>query len=314
MAKLPSFQFYPGDWMKDPSLRACSLATRGLWIDMLCLMHESSRRGYLQHPTSNPVTAAQLARMTGCATDEIDGLLQELETAGVCSRTEHGTYYSRRMVRDENKRKACSEAGKKGGNPTLMGRSKGGPKGRSKGEITPSSSSSSSSSDLETPLPPKGGPPTPEVQELKFPAAIDTPELRAKWGEWEAYRRERRLPTYKPRSANAQLRRLESWGIPAALASIDMAIANAYQGLFEPRGMSNGSAGGRYSTGKPDRIDAAAQRRARERADEFPEPSLRIPIASGFGSTPVARPTPGVPGGQRTGNEGANGQEASRVV
>jgi hypothetical protein len=44
--KLPSFQFYPGDWMKDPALRSVSLEARGLWIDMLCLLFESGRRGY----------------------------------------------------------------------------------------------------------------------------------------------------------------------------------------------------------------------------------------------------------------------------
>ncbi len=43
--KLPSFQFYPGDWMKDPSLRSVSLEARGLWMDMLCLLFESVRRG-----------------------------------------------------------------------------------------------------------------------------------------------------------------------------------------------------------------------------------------------------------------------------
>ncbi len=43
--KLPSFQFYPGDWMKDPALRSVSLEARGLWMDMLCLLFESVRRG-----------------------------------------------------------------------------------------------------------------------------------------------------------------------------------------------------------------------------------------------------------------------------
>lgn len=136
MAKLPAFQFYPGDWMKDPALRSVSLAARGLWIDMLCLMHESARRGYLQHATGKPVTAEQLARMTGCSTDDVSRLLQELTTSGVFSCTEHGVIYSRRFVREENKRRLCSEAGKKGGgNPSLTykGLPKGVPKGRSKG-------------------------------------------------------------------------------------------------------------------------------------------------------------------------------------
>lgn len=71
---------------------------------MLCLMFESSRRGYLQQANGQPLSLTQLARMTGCATDEAAHLVQELEDAGVCSRTEHGTIYSRRLVREEHAR------------------------------------------------------------------------------------------------------------------------------------------------------------------------------------------------------------------
>jgi hypothetical protein len=171
--KLPSFQFYPGDWMKDPGLRSVSLEARGLWMDMLCLLFESGRRGYLQHATGKPVTPEQLARMTGGSTEQVSRLLQELEDSGVFSRTEHGTIYSRRMIRDERKRSACSEAGKKGGGnpdfhgtkdlrPTFKGQSKGQSKGGCKGESkqnpkASSSISSSTSSSKQTPLPPEGG-------------------------------------------------------------------------------------------------------------------------------------------------------------
>ncbi len=178
--KLPSFQFYPGDWMKDPGLRSVSLEARGLWIDMLCLLFESGRRGYLQHRTGKPVTEEQLARMTGCSSGQVSRLLRELEDSGVFSRTEHGMIYSRRMIRDERKRAECSEAGKKGGgNPAYKARSgngneandlpttfkghckgeaKGDSKGVSKQKPNPSSSTSSSSSSSEhTPLPPEGG-------------------------------------------------------------------------------------------------------------------------------------------------------------
>ena len=160
--KLPSFQFYPGDWMKDPALRSVSLEARGLWIDMLCLLFESGRRGYLQH-------------MTGSSSGQVSRLLQELEDSGVFSRTEHGMIYSRRMIRDERKRTACGEAGRKGGgNPAYKARSgngnesndlpsafkghckgdaKGESKGRSKQKPNPSSSTSFSSSKQIPPLP-----------------------------------------------------------------------------------------------------------------------------------------------------------------
>lgn len=152
--KLPAFQFYPGDWMKDPAVRAVSLAARGLWIDMLCLMHESSRRGYLQHESGGPVIAEQLARMTGCSPEQVEVLLSELESVGVFSRAERSVIYCRRMVRDERKRELCAEAGKRGGNPTLKGQSKGGFKGDANPPPTPSSSSSASA---QSPLTPQGG-------------------------------------------------------------------------------------------------------------------------------------------------------------
>ena len=115
--------------MKDPALRACSIGARGLWADMLCLMFESINRGHLQHATGKPVTAEQLARMTGCSAEEVLRLLQELEDSGVFSRTDNGVIYSRRMVRDEGLRSVRAEGGKlgaahgrKGGRPPKVGK------------------------------------------------------------------------------------------------------------------------------------------------------------------------------------------------
>jgi len=133
-------QFYPNDWLAEPSIRSCSLAARGLWIDMLSLMHLAPRRGYLLAASGNAITQPQLARLTGCDSDECSRLLAELQSSGCFSCTDDGTIYSRRMVKDEAKRQKCSEAGKKGGgNPTLKGHPppaptfKGVPKGGSKG-------------------------------------------------------------------------------------------------------------------------------------------------------------------------------------
>jgi hypothetical protein len=39
--KRPSFQFYPGDWQSDLKLRRCSPAARGVWLDLLCALHDS---------------------------------------------------------------------------------------------------------------------------------------------------------------------------------------------------------------------------------------------------------------------------------
>ncbi len=114
-AHAPAMMFYVGDWMRDPAVRSVSIGARGLWFDMLCLMHQSPNRGYLEHATGRPVTPEQIARMTGCGQEEVHVLLEELEDSGVCSRTEDGAYYCRRMVRDAEISHARAEAGRRGG-------------------------------------------------------------------------------------------------------------------------------------------------------------------------------------------------------
>jgi hypothetical protein len=138
MARLAFLQFYPNDWLADPAVRACSVAARGLWMDMLSLMHLSARRGYLLAASGTPLTPEQLARLTGCSAEEVSRLLAELQSSGVFSCTDDGTIFSRRMVRDEGKREKCSSAGRKGGgNPTFKGQRKGGSKGDTKGTPKP---------------------------------------------------------------------------------------------------------------------------------------------------------------------------------
>lgn len=111
---LPAMPFYIGDWLKCPELRACSPAARGLWIDMLCFMWESTERGYLTL-NNKPIPNENLARMTGFARDLLGVLLDELESFAVFSRREDGAIYSRKMVKDEKIRKLRAENGQKGG-------------------------------------------------------------------------------------------------------------------------------------------------------------------------------------------------------
>lgn len=129
--KLPALMFYSGDWLKDPAVRSVSYAARGLWLDMLLLMHEGDRRGYLSL-RGKPVSTEQLARMTGGSAEEVSRLLTELKDSGVFSCTDDGIIHSRRLVRDEEKRAKCSEAGKRGGRP-IKGSGKGDGKGHQKG-------------------------------------------------------------------------------------------------------------------------------------------------------------------------------------
>ena len=116
--KQPWLKFFPTDWRADPALRMCSLAARGLWIEMLCLMHEARPHGSLL-VNGKPVTAAQLANLVGAGVAEVEGFLAELEEAGVFSRDADGALYSRRMRRDEERAAVNRVNGRAGGNPSL---------------------------------------------------------------------------------------------------------------------------------------------------------------------------------------------------
>jgi len=118
MSDQPWMKFYPSDWRSDPALRICSLAARGLWIEMLGLMHEADPRGHLLIKSMAP-TDAQLAVLVGTTPDQIPDLIGELESAAVFSRTQKGVIYSRRMTKDEKKSRTARKNGKNGGNPTL---------------------------------------------------------------------------------------------------------------------------------------------------------------------------------------------------
>jgi len=145
--KRPSFQFYPSDWLRDTALRSCSPSARGLWIDMICFMHEGNPYGHLK-VGNKVILPFNLASMVGATLFEVEGWLDELHQAGVYEFAEAGEIYSKRMVRDECLRNKRAEGGKLGGNPNLKVNVKVIPmvEKEVKQKPTPSSSSSSSSS------------------------------------------------------------------------------------------------------------------------------------------------------------------------
>lgn len=98
----PWLKFYPSDWRADPALRVCSIGARGLWMEMLCLMHEANPRGSLL-VNGKPVSDRMLANLCGLPARDAAGLLTELEDAGVFSRDPDGTIFSRRIRRDDAK-------------------------------------------------------------------------------------------------------------------------------------------------------------------------------------------------------------------
>lgn len=67
------------------------------------------------------------------------------------------------------------------------------------------------------------------------PSPLCTPRFSVAWADWIAYRRERKLPAWKPVTIRAKLIELAGYGEPGAVESIRQSIANGYQGLFPPK-------------------------------------------------------------------------------
>lgn len=252
--KRPSFQFYPGDWMKDPDLRRCSHNARGVWIDMLCLMFECSDRGVLASQDV-PWTDREVAgAIGGDPADAIAGI-GELVAKGVVRRRADGALYSSRLVADERLRQARSKAGAKGGRPKnkrlrpFFKQTESKPKANRKQNLTPSSSSSSSPSGRDPPTP-LGVGSSPEawgefVRRVAAAPLRDSAEFIEIWCEWCGHRAEIRKRLTE-RAAKMQLRRLEAMGHDRAIAAIRHSIAQGWTGIYEPnadrRASSNGQA------------------------------------------------------------------------
>jgi hypothetical protein len=118
MSKMPYMRFFVDNWRSHMPLRMCSAAARGLWIDMLCIMHEAEPRGHLLIKGRAP-TIPQLAKLFAMSEEECSAFLDELRENEVFSVKRNGIIFSRKMERDEIKASKNRDNGAKGGNPKL---------------------------------------------------------------------------------------------------------------------------------------------------------------------------------------------------
>lgn len=112
----------------------CSLAARGLWVELLGYAHEAEPYGHLLVAGKAP-TIAQLAALVGSTPREVERLLAELEAADVFSRAPDGVIFSRRMIRDQQRAEEGRQAvGRRWGNSSSSTDAGGGP---NRGPISP---------------------------------------------------------------------------------------------------------------------------------------------------------------------------------
>lgn len=153
----PYMKFYPADWRSDTALRSCSYGARGLWIEMVAIMHEYDGRLCSGSRALTEKDLVEIARQTCGPTAEVRRYLAELRRNNVYSVDDKGVICSRRMVRDASKRRLCSESGKIGaakryGDPSLFAIADpiGSPHGESDGLISDSNNVTENSSEEST--------------------------------------------------------------------------------------------------------------------------------------------------------------------
>lgn len=184
--KRPAFQFYVDAWLSDSALRRCTHAERGVWIDVLCFLHQGDQYGVLRWPLS------EIAQAVGCKLPVLQGLVARQVLRGTdrgeCepfiytprSGRKEGApvtlvaaeagpiWYSRRMVRDEYVRTIRGESGRFGETPKAAPKP---PKGDGPPASTPSPATQEQKQ--EPPLPPTGGKPSRSKPLTSLPAFLD---------------------------------------------------------------------------------------------------------------------------------------------
>lgn len=175
--KRPSFQFYPADWQGNSNLRRCTHEEKGIWADVMCLMHDQEEYGIIRWSLKEiaqavNATPAKLVSLIG------KGVLKGADAGERCrpfiytprSSRQDGlpvtliaeqagpVWYSSRMVRDEYVRTIRGESSRfgedKGAAPKHTPKQSPNitpkpPLGDEKGDGPSSSSSSPSSSGKE---------------------------------------------------------------------------------------------------------------------------------------------------------------------
>lgn len=129
MSKRPSFQFYPGDWQSNTNLKRCTFEEKGVWLELICLLHDSEEYGIIRW------SLEEISLAIKCDTSILKSLIKKSILKGsdnpkekvsfsttisqkntspltvLLIKDEYGPiWYSSRMLRDEyirKKRAAC---------------------------------------------------------------------------------------------------------------------------------------------------------------------------------------------------------------
>lgn len=100
--KYPAFLFYPESWLADNKLSLCSYQTKGVWIDLICRMHQSEKYGYL-YVSNRYLKKDDVQKMLKIADKkEFDEIWNELMVNEILKEDEFG-FYSKKLIEENEK-------------------------------------------------------------------------------------------------------------------------------------------------------------------------------------------------------------------
>jgi hypothetical protein len=115
MNKLPAFLFYPGDWLKDPSVSTLDYFEKGVYITLLCFAFQRGGKLLLGNDGSEPMNSEDISKLLGLEQTKADKVITSLVRHGCLKKDDSGCYYNSRMVRDAEIIEIRRENGQKGG-------------------------------------------------------------------------------------------------------------------------------------------------------------------------------------------------------
>jgi hypothetical protein len=209
------FHLDTGDWLKDPKLSMCAPAARGIWIDLLCALHESGRRGQI---TGTP---DQLARLCRCSTAEFVEAIAEFKrtnAADISERNGSVTVINRRMQREEKARLATRQrvaSHRSNADVTQLKRECNNQGEDARQCININNNTNTKSEGLNPKLKEK------KQEKKEKPPSIASPQVRAVFAYWQAVMRHPEAILLAKREQLIQARLREGYSLEDLKAAID---------------------------------------------------------------------------------------------
>jgi hypothetical protein len=101
-------RFSPKAWRADTA--NLSWETRAFWFELVILMHESPRRGFLLKPNGRPWRSEDLMERYKLTQDQLTKMRDEIEASQLWSRDGNSKIpYCRRMIREEGRKTKARE-------------------------------------------------------------------------------------------------------------------------------------------------------------------------------------------------------------